>query len=75
MARIADTLQIAGGQLWKRKKTGVDGYSSEDGNYDILIGNGYVVLVSFIHEPDGDDEFKRWRFRTINQAMEYAEMI
>ena len=43
-------------------------------DYDILIGNGYVVLVSFTHEPnDPDCEFWRKRFDTVKEAMEYAE--
>lgn len=60
---------------WLRKDSGVKGYSSEDGDYEILVGNGYAVLVSFIHEVVGDEEFWRKRFRTVKEAMEYAEKM
>ena len=66
-----------GAMKWTRRNSGTKGYESEDGNYDILEGNGYVVLVSFIHDPrPGDDsEFWRKRFGTIKEAMEYAEKM
>jgi hypothetical protein len=68
-------LQLEGGRKWLRKEGGVKGYSSEDGNFDILQGNGYVVLVSFNHEPIDDYEFWRKRFDTVKDAMEYAETM
>lgn len=66
-----------GGKLWTRKDHGVPGYSADDGNYDILLGEGYVVLVAFEHDPLHDDnsEFWRKRFPTAREAMEYAEKM
>jgi hypothetical protein len=59
---------------WLRKESGVKGYSSEDGNFDILIGNGYVVLVSFVHDSPAGESWRK-RLKTVREAMEYAEMI
>ncbi len=60
--------------MWTRKEGGVAGYDSEDGDYQILMGNGYCVLVAFEHEPIDDEvEFWRKRFSTVEKAMEYAE--
>jgi hypothetical protein len=77
VTELPKTKQLKGGQLWTRKKSGVDGYSSEDGNYDILINHdkGYVVLVSFQHEPIDACEFWRKQFPTVEAAMEYAEKM
>jgi hypothetical protein len=66
---------LDGGRLWTRKDSGVPGYDSEDGDFQILQGNGYVVLVSFEHEPVDDAEFWRKRFGTVKEAMEYAERM
>jgi hypothetical protein len=69
-------ISLEGGRPWTRKPSGVQGYSSDDGNYDILCGNGYVILVSFIHEPlKTGEEFWRKRFKTVKDAVEYAERI
>lgn len=69
--------QLNGGRLWLRKEQGISGYSSEDGNYDILINEakGCVVLVSFIHDSVDDAEFWRRQFPTVDAAMEYAEKM
>lgn len=71
------TMQIPGGQKWSRKESGVPGYSSACGNYDVLIGDGYVVLVSMIHDPlPGDNcDFWRKRFSTVGEAITYSESI
>ena len=66
-------------RLWVRKEDGVEGYASEDGKYEILIGDGCVRLVSFVHEPvrTGKGVCKFWRkwFRSMEDAMDYAERI
>lgn len=72
---MPDGMQLNGGRPWKRKDAGVPGYSSEDGDFDILCGNGYVVLVSFVHDAPAGEEFWRKRFDTVEAAMEYAETM
>jgi hypothetical protein len=67
--------QIEGGRLWVVKDRGMPGWSSEDGNFDILQGDEFVVLVSFIHDPNGDFEFWRQRCKNVREAMELAEKI
>ncbi len=69
------TIRLQGGMLWNRKTSGVPGYESECKNYDILCGNGYVVLTSIIHDPIPGDTVDCWRkrFNTIKEAMEQAE--
>jgi hypothetical protein len=71
------TFKVSGGRLWKRKEEGVPGWTSEDDQFQILCGKGYVVLVSFEHDPvPGDDcEFWRKRFNTPAEAAEYAEQM
>lgn len=66
---------LVGGRHWTRKASGGPGYSSDDGNYDIIQGNGYVVLVSMIHDPLPGDEFWRKRFPTVKEAMEHVEKM
>jgi hypothetical protein len=71
------TKQLPGGMLWNRKTTGVPGWQAEGGQFDILEGNGYVVLVAFEHDPKADDDcdFWRQRFPTVEAAMEHAEKM
>ena len=74
---MAKTKQLPGGRVWNEKTSGVMGWSSEDNDFDILVSNGYCVLVSFVHDPlPGDSsEFWRKRFDTVDEAMEHAEKM
>lgn len=65
-------ISLDGGRRWTRKESGVPGYSSDDCCFDILQGNGYVVLVA---SNDDGYEFWRKRFDTVLVAMEYAERM
>lgn len=62
---------------WTRNFEGGSRKYSSDGelNFDILIGNGYVILVAFDHDPIDDAEFWRKRFNSVKAAMEYAEKM
>jgi hypothetical protein len=68
-------LSLDGGRQWTRNEGGVRGYSSDDGHYEIVQGNGYVMLLSYLHEaPNGETHWKK-RFATVKAAMEYAETM
>lgn len=69
------TFRHEDGRVWNRDLSGTPKYSSEDGKFDILIGNGYVVLVAFDHDPIDDAEFWRKRFESIEDAADYAERM
>lgn len=72
-----DTRQLdEDSKRWRRKEGGVKGwYCDHTADMEILEGDGYVVLVSFEHDPVDDAEFWRKRFDTVEEAMEYAEKM
>lgn len=77
MVAKVSTHGIEGGRRRTAKESGVSGFSSVDGNFDILVDavRGFCVLVSFVHDPVNGEEFWQKRFATSEQAMEYAEKI
>ncbi len=73
---MATTKQLDGGMLWHRKTVGVNGWQAANGNFDILESADYCVLVSFLHEPQNEEqEFWCKRFATVAKAMEAAELM
>ncbi len=74
---MAKTKQLPGGRLWTEKTEGVPGWSSEDGDFDILLGKGIAVLVAFEHDPvpGSGQDFWAKRFATVEEAMRQAEMM
>lgn len=75
--KLLPTRQLPGGKKWTLHESRTK-YEADGGEFDILLHpDGFVVLVSFIHEPKPDDdcEFWRGRFETIEEAMHQAERM
>jgi hypothetical protein len=60
---------------WTRRTGGAAGWDSDDGNFHILDGPNYFMLVSFKHESAQDSTFWQKPFKTARAAMEYAEKM